>query len=205
MSLDALLAIVGLAALASVIVFLISRPGSKRRSEMNELLNRSSHRGRDAPIHSVFVSYRRADSADIVGRLYDHLAAEHGVNAVFKDVDSIIVGGDFRAQLEQSLNACRVFICVMGDQWAGPAGSTNRSIDDPKDFVRIEVETALRRGIPIIPTFVRGFSMPPKEFFPEALARLADRQGLALRSDPDFRGDVARLTSSVARHLEGDQ
>ena len=202
---DALLVTVGLVALASVIVFLISRPGGKSRGEMNELLSGSSRRGRDAPDHSVFLSYRRADTADIVGRLYDHLASTHGSNAVFKDVDSIIVGGDFRAQLEQSLNRCRVFICVMGDQWAGPAGSKSRSIDDPKDFVRIEVETALRRGIPIIPAFVRGFNMPPKEFFPESLTKLADRQGLALRPDPDFRNDVARLTSSVARHLEGDQ
>lgn len=204
MSLDVLLVTAGLIALACVMAFLMLRPGRKQRAEMSQLLTRSAHAAQ-APDHSIFISYRRSDSADIVGRLYEHLTSEHGRKAVFKDVDAMIPGGDFRVQLDQSLGACRVLICVMGDQWAGPVGSPSRKIDDANDFVRIEIETALRRGIPVIPVFVRGTAMPPPDFFPESLRGLAYRQGLALRPDPDFRNDAARLNSSVAAHLEGDR
>jgi TIR domain len=212
---DMLLVGAGLVALACVMAFLIVRPGRKRRAEIAVLLRRPLDSSSDGvkpraesqtdsslPIHSIFISYRRTDSRDIVERLYDHLKSELGRNAVFKDVDSIRAGGDFRTQIEASLEACRVFLCVMGDQWAGPTGSERRLIDNPNDFVRIEVETALRRDIAIIPVFVRGLHMPPPDFFPESLRNLAFRQGLPLRPDPDFHGDVARLLSNLAVHLE---
>jgi hypothetical protein len=199
-----------LVALACVMIFLIARPGRKHRAEMLTLMGRhlnsdgsiDAHRHQPAPDHSVFISYRRIDSADIVGRLYDHLTSELGSKAVFKDVDSIDLGRDFRAQLEISLNACRILLCVIGDQWAGPAGSSSRLIDNPEDFVRIEIETALRRNIPVIPVLVRSVRMPSREFFPASLQDVAFRQGLPLRPDPDFRNDVSRLVASIRPTLQ---
>ena len=210
---DLLLLAVGLVALACVLAFLIIRPGRKRLAEIAALLHRprqsssadtrsraDSQTASLLPDHSIFISYRRLDSRDIVERLYEHLTTDLGRNAVFKDVGSIRAGGDFRRQIESSLNACRVLLCVMGDQWAG-ASSEKRLIDNPDDFVRIEVETALRRDIPVIPIFIRGLRMPSPEFFPESLRSLAFRQGLPLRPDPDFHGDVALLISNLCIHL----
>jgi hypothetical protein len=200
---DILLVGAGLAALACVMTFLISRPGRRRRLEMESLLRRSKDAAKLVlPDHCVFISYRRADSAEIVERLYEHLTAQLGQQAVFKDVDSIRPGHDFRSQLDASLNACLIFLCVMGDQWASPAGAQSRRIDNSDDYVRIEVETALRRKIPLIPIFVRGTRMPSANFFPETLKDLAFLQGLSLRPDPDFRNDVARIVSSIVDHVE---
>jgi TIR domain len=216
---DILLVGAGLFALACVMAFLITRPGRTGRAEMATLLSpiRDSPSGTaktssvhqtwpdsTLPDHSVFISYRREDSAETAGRLYEHLTSSLGIKAVYKDVDSNEPGGDFRSQLEQSLNACQVFLCVMGDRWAGPAAD-GRSIDNPEDFVRIEVETALRRDIPTIPVFVRRTNMPAPDFFPQSLRDLAYRQGLPLRPDPDFRNDMKQLISSVTAQLEKRQ
>jgi TIR domain len=200
---DILLAGAGLISLACVMVLLARRPGRRRRLEMEALIGQSNDSARIAlPDHCVFISYRRADSAEIVERLYEHLTADLGQHAVFKDVDSLHPGVDFRTQLEDSLMACQVFLCVMGDQWAAPAGAQSRPIENPGDFVRIEVETALHRNIPLIPLFVRGLHMPAPDFFPAALRDLAYREGLPLRRDPDFRNDVARIIASIIRHVE---
>lgn len=218
---DMLLIGTGVAALACVMIFLTNRPGRGPRTEMAGWLWRGPGRKNEQiaslpsempeqdqptetlalPRHSVFISYRRMDSEHIVGRLYENLASCLGADTVFKDVDSLILGGDFRPQLEASLNACLVFLCVMGDQWAGPAGTQPRLIDDPDDFVRLEVETALRRNIPLIPVFVHGIRMPPADFFPASLHDLAYKQGTRLRPDPDFRTDLMRLIDSIKKHL----
>ena len=184
---DILLVGAGLAALACVMTFLISRPGRRRRLEMEALLRRSKDAAKLVmPDHCVFISYRRADFAEIVERLYEHLTAQLGQQAVFKDVDLIRPGHDFRSQLDASLNACLIFLCVMGDQWASPAGTQSRRIDNSDDYVRIEVETALRRKIPLIPIFVRGTRMPSANFFPETLEGLGIPAGTVLAAGPRF-------------------
>jgi hypothetical protein len=210
---DMILVAAGLFALACVMILLANRPGRRRRADVTTLLSWPSDTPSDGadwqvppglvlPKHCVFISYRRKDSGEIVERLYDHLSSSLGGEAVFKDVDSLHLGQDFRTQLETSLNACLVFLCVIGDRWAGTSNAPARSIDDPEDFVRIEVEAALRRNIPLIPVLVRGLTMPPADFFPSSLKDLAFRQGMALRSDPDFHRDVSRLLTSIVTHLE---
>jgi hypothetical protein len=204
MNVDVLLIGAGIAVLGCVMAFLMFRPGRRPRAAIDAMLHRSGP-NIQLPDHCIFISYRRSDSTDIVGRLYEHLTSRHGAKAVFKDVDTLVPGDDFRLQIEQSLKACRVFLCIMGDQWAGPLEGQARKIDNPGDFVRIEVETALRRGIPVIPVLVRGMSMPPADFFPDSLKELSYRHGLVLRSDPDFSHDAARLMTSIATHVEGCQ
>lgn len=206
---DIMLGIAALIGVAGVMFFLARMPGRTHRAAAFQLLTRptppdaaNDERPADKirlAEHSVFISYRKRDTVDVVGRLYDHLISELGENAVFKDVDSIRLGRDFREQLETSLNACRVFVCVIGEKWAGPNPDGKRSLDNPEDFLRIEVETALRRGIPLIPLLIGNMLIPAAETLPDSLKDLSYRQGLPLRPDPDFRNDVARLIATILK------
>ena len=86
----------------------------------------------------VFISYRRADSAAEAGRLYDRLVPKYGAENVFKDVDSIPLGVDFRKTLGESVGRCQVLLAVIGRHWlsiANPSGG--RRLDDSRDFVRL--------------------------------------------------------------------
>jgi uncharacterized membrane protein YeaQ/YmgE (transglycosylase-associated protein family) len=151
-----------------------------------------------APSGIIFLSYRRADSADISGRIYDRLLGAFDRIAVFKDVDSIPLGTDFKDYLDEKVSECNVLLAVIGDKWL-EAGDTSgkRHLDDPKDFVRIEIESALARNIPVIPLLVRGASMPSEEELPTGLKKLAFRNGTQIRSDPDFHRDMDRLISAL--------
>lgn len=149
-----------------------------------------------------FISYRRYDSADVVGRIYDRLVAEYGAKSIFKDVDAIPLGVDFRKAINEAINHCAVLLVVIGRDWLGVTDDqgTNR-LDDPRDFVRLEVEAALRNDIPIIPLLVRNAAMPLAEALPTTLQELAYRNGLQIRADPDFHQDMARLSQALKRYL----
>jgi formylglycine-generating enzyme required for sulfatase activity len=146
----------------------------------------------------VFISYRRDDSADVTGRIYDRLIQRYGRENVFKDVDNIPLGIDFRQVINDAVGRCQVLLAVIGRQWldaAGPSGG--RRLDDPRDFVRLEIEAALGRGIPVIPVLVGGTVMPGDELLPPSLQALAFRNAIAVRRDPDFHHDVDRLLNSL--------
>ena len=153
------------------------------------------------PASTIFVSYRRHDSSDVTGRIYDRLTQHFGKQSVFKDVDSIPLGVDFRQHLSDSVSQCDVLLAVIGRQWA--AGSAGRpGLDDARDFVRIEVEAALQRNIPVVPVLVQGASVPGEEELPETLRSLAYRNGIAVRPDPDFHQDMDRLIKGIEGHLK---
>ena len=136
---------------------------------------------------SIFISYRRDDSADITGRIYDRLVQHFSRDTVFKDVDSIPLGIDFRQHLESALSQCRVFLAVIGDRWAGTDAATGkRRIDDPYDHVRLELELALARNIPVIPVLVRNFSIPGSDKLPESHHSLAYRTATMYAPIPTF-------------------
>src|SRR5277367_2433845 len=104
---------------------------------------------------SIFLSYRRDDSRHQAGRLHDRLVAQFGSDQIFKDVDSIPMGLDFREVLTERVAGCEVFLAVIGDAWLSITGKSGaRRLDDPGDFVRIEIEAALSRNIPVIPVLV---------------------------------------------------
>lgn len=144
----------------------------------------------------IFLSYRRADSADISGRVYDRLIQEFGNHSVFKDVDSIPLGLDFRNVLDQMIAKSKILIVIIGPNWIGQDKATRR-IDDPTDFVRIEVSAALKRGIPVIPLLVHGTTMPHESELPDDLKALAYRNGTVVRPDPDFHHDINRVISGI--------
>jgi formylglycine-generating enzyme required for sulfatase activity len=147
---------------------------------------------------SIFVSYRREDSQHQTDRLCDYLGARFGAGQVFQDVDRMPLGLDFRRVLTEKVAACDVFLAVIGDAWLSVSGSSgSRRLDDPRDFVRIEIEAALKRDIPIIPVLVSNASVPHAEELPESLRELAYRHGIRIRPNPDFRHDVERLIRGI--------
>jgi len=142
----------------------------------------------------IFISYRRDDSAADSGRIYDRLEPKFGRNNVFKDVDTILLGVDFRHVLTDEVAKCDVMLVIIGRQWVNMADeSGQRRLDNPNDFVRIEIEAALARDIPVIPLLVEGAQMPQESDLPHSLALLAYRNGIAIRSDPYFHRDMDLL------------
>lgn len=130
---------------------------------------------------AIFISYRRDDAAHAAGRLYDELTKEFGRDSIFMDVDSIPPGVDFVEYLEQKVAACKIMLAVIGAGWIDAAGETgSRRLLNPSDFVHIEIEAALRRGIPVIPVLVDATVMPLAEQLPRPLSKLATRQALRL-------------------------
>lgn len=149
------------------------------------------------PPNSIFISYRRSDSNDVVGRIYDRLAQHFGRSVVFKDVDSIPLGVDFRTHLNQGVGNCRVLIAVIGSTWLTVQDAAGRRLDNPNDWVRAEIETALGRNIPVIPLLIGGARMPGAEELPESLQGLAYRNAAQARPDPDFHHDLDRLIRNL--------
>ena len=151
----------------------------------------------------IFISYRRSDSAHVAGRIYDRLVSEFGKENVFKDVDSIPLGVDFRDVLDKNLSSCTVFLTIIGVQWLNTKTSDGkRRIDDSDDFVRIEIESALQRKIPVIPVLVQGATIPANIELPIAIRSLAFRNAIPVRDDPDFHVDMDRLIRSIHKHHE---
>jgi hypothetical protein len=150
----------------------------------------------------IFISYRRSDSADIVGRIYDRLVQEFGRAAIFKDVDSIPLGIDFKGYLDRTLSECTVLLAIIGDRWIDATDADGkRRLEDPSDFVRIEIESALEQGIAVIPLLVRGAQMPDEEDLPAGLKKLVYRNGIPIRPDPDFHRDMDRLIAALEEYL----
>jgi flagellar biosynthesis GTPase FlhF len=146
----------------------------------------------------IFISYRRGDSAGFAGRIYDRVASRLNRERVFFDVDNIELGADFVRVLSGRVAECDALIVIIGKNWLSSTDEENRRrLDDPDDFVRIEIETALQRNIPVIPVLVDGAAMPRKENLPEALKPLARRQGLEI-SHPRFDSDSEQLTKALA-------
>jgi formylglycine-generating enzyme required for sulfatase activity len=151
----------------------------------------------------VFISYRRDDSADVTGRIYDRLVLRFGADSVFKDVDDIPHGADFRKVLGDAVGRCQVLLAVIGRHWLSIAGRSGvRRLDDPRDFVRLEIEAALRRDIPVIPVLVGDAEMPSDEQLPQPLQELAFRHAIPVRRDPDFHRDVERLLKCLDGWLQ---
>ena len=147
---------------------------------------------------SIFISYRRSDSADIAGRIYDRLLDEYGRASIFKDVDSIPLGTDFKEFLNRKVSECDFVLAIIGDHWLDARDDTGRRrLDDPQDFVRAEIESALEQDIPVIPLLVRGAQMPEAENLPASLRTLVYKNGIPIRPDPDFHRDMDRLISAL--------
>lgn len=150
----------------------------------------------------IAISYRREDSSPVTGRLFDRLQAEFGRRNVFMDFDSIPFGVDFRDKIKITLEKARVVVAVVGPNWMGNRDGKRR-IDDPRDFVRIEIAAALQRGIPVIPVLLDDTTMPDPEQLPEELRPFAFRNALALDTGVDFHHHADRLISGIHEIVHG--
>ncbi|MBN1810907.1 MAG: TIR domain-containing protein [Anaerolineae bacterium] len=141
----------------------------------------------------IFISYRHYDAAGYAGRIYDRLSSHYeDEDEVFIDT-RIKAGEDFVETIEKELNECRIQVVVIGRRWATIAdGEGNQRLDDPEDFVRWEVTTALDRKIRVIPVLVNDATMPTAKELPEPLKRLARRQALVI-TDKYFHENVDEL------------
>ena len=155
----------------------------------------------------VFLSYRRDDSAAAAGRLSDRLVAELGDGSVFMDVDGIALGADFVKRLTEEVACCDTLLAIIGPRWLEAIDEAgHRRLDDPNDFVRVEIAAALQRDIPVIPILLDGTRIPRADRLPEDLKHLARRNGLEVRQ-ASFHSDVGRLirelkTTEVATAIQ---
>src|ERR1044071_4431516 len=144
------------------------------------------------PFSGIFVSYRRDDAAGHAGRLVDRLVEHFGQDRIFMDIDAIEPGEDFVTKIENAVGSCDILIAVIGRNW-NSATSSGR-LDNPNDFVRLEIATALRRDIRVIPVLVQRASMPKPEDLPDDLDMFARRNAIEL-SDLRWQSDVDQLIS----------
>ena len=166
-----------------------------------EVERNAKEKGKSIRSPRIFISYRRADSTDVTGRIYDRLKEHFGKSAIFKDVDSIPPGVDFKEHLEKAVGKCKVFLVVIGDRWLEAKDEKRRNrLQDPDDFVRIEIESALKRNIMIIPLLVRGALMPAEVKLPSSLRKLVYRNAVSIRPDPDFHADIDRLIEAISNY-----
>jgi hypothetical protein len=148
----------------------------------------------------IFISYRRDDSSWAAGRLFDILSRHFASNQIFMDVD-LDAGIDFVEAIKESVASCGVLIAVIGGRWLISSDEDGkRRLDNPEDFVRIEIATALKRGIRVIPVLVEGVLMPRPADLPDDLKSLVRRQALRVTHER-FRADSQRLASAVKRAL----
>jgi len=149
----------------------------------------------------IFISYRREETAYPAGWLYDRLAARFADDQVFKDVDSIELGDDFVEVISSAVGSCDVLLALIGDRWLTITDEDGqRRLDDPNDFVRVEIEAALTRNVRVIPILVEGARMPRAAQLPPSLARLVRRQALELHP-ARFDFDTGRLLRVLERTL----
>jgi hypothetical protein len=152
------------------------------------------HNTRSGP---VFICYRRDDTSENAGRLYDNLVHAFGKEAVFFDIDSIPLGVDFIQYINTQISGCSAVIVMIGRNWLKAKDHAGRRrLDDPNDHVRIEIETALAQNIPVIPVLVQGASMPREHALPSEIRSLVRRNGIDL-SDTRWKGGVERLVKEL--------
>jgi hypothetical protein len=151
----------------------------------------------------IAISYRRDDSIDITGRIADRLAVHFGREAVFRDIDNIPPGVDFRRHIEGILGASDVILAIVGPHWMGRRANQNR-LADPADPVRVEIETTLKKSRSVIPVLISRAAMPSAEQLPESLRDFAYRNAVSIDSGQNFENDVKRLIRSLEQMLEVD-
>lgn len=147
----------------------------------------------------IFISYRRADTGDVAGRIHEHLVNAFGKDQVFQDVDDIPTGVDFPEHLDKELSETDVVLVLIGRVWASIKDDAgNQRLKAPNDFVRIEVERALSdENIIIMPVLINDTGMPSTDDIPNSIADVTRINAAIVRRNPDFENDMQRLISEI--------
>lgn len=143
---------------------------------------------------NIFISYRRKESADFVGRLFDRLSGYFGPDSIAMDVDTLLSGMDYREEISKIISKCQVFLAVIGPQWTSLTDEAGqRRLDNPDDQLRIEVATALQRGTTVIPILIHGARLPSPEELPADIRALAKAEPIEIQSGLPFNTDVQKF------------
>ncbi len=147
---------------------------------------------------AIFICYRRyGEGSGYGGRVADRLVRHFGAGQCFRDVENIEAGVDFVESITRAVDSCEVLVVVIGPDWATQEGSDAKPrIEDPQDFVRLEVATALRRNIRVVPALVGGAQLPTEAQLPEDLRALPRRQAHEL-TDSRWDYDTDRLIATI--------
>jgi hypothetical protein len=149
----------------------------------------------------IFINYRRDDAAGAAGRLHDHLARSFPRGDLLMDVDAIEPGFDFVKQLETQVSQCDALLALIGPHWSAAEDEQGRRrLEDETDYVRIEIASALKRGIPVIPVLLDGTPMPSQSELPDDLKSLTRRQALELRHTR-FAVDADAIVTALKHRL----
>jgi len=156
---------------------------------------------------AVFINYRREETSGEARALFNDLVARLGENSVFMDVDNIGLGRDFRQVIQQRLASCELMLALIGKNWVGTKNqSGRRRLDDTGDFVRLEIEAALKRNIPVTPVLLQGAQMPSVDELPESVRDFAYRNGFEIshnRWESDVQEMIKRLGLGAPRSGKG--
>lgn len=150
---------------------------------------------------AIFISYRRDDTEGEAGRLFDDLTRAFGEKSVFMDVTDIKPGLDFRKVIDDNVASCGVLLAVIGPAWANITNSSGeRRLDDPNDFVRLEIASALARDIAVIPVLVHSAQMPHPDQLPDNLKDLAYRNSVEI-THTRWNSDVQLLIEALGQYV----
>ncbi len=151
----------------------------------------------------IFISYRRSDDLTMTGRIYDRLCSIFGEDCVFKDMEDIPAGADFRQVLDNAIASADVVLVIIGQKWLNVTNASGqRRLDEPNDFVRAEIESALNHTeVLLIPTLIDGAVIPGADQLPPSIQDLAYRNAVAVRVDPDFSRDIQALEENIKAHF----
>lgn len=149
----------------------------------------------------IFISYRRSDTAGHAGRIYDYLKNYFGGGRVFYDVDTIKPGINFEQKINSELDQSGVVLVLIGKQWLDAKDAAgNRRLDDPQDYVRLEVETALNKNVTVIPVLLQGAEIPSAKALPQNLYDLSRRNAIRL-DDEQWSSDFKLLAATLKNAL----
>jgi hypothetical protein len=148
----------------------------------------------------ICLSYRRADSGAIVGRIYDRLVGRYGAEAVFMDVSGIPYGADFRDHIQTVFRDAKVLIAVIGPTWLGQKEKRAR-IHEKVDPVRVEIHTALSQQILVLPVLIDNATMPSSDDLPRDIKEFAFRNAMRIDSGVDFPFHIDRLLTLIDQAL----
>jgi len=147
---------------------------------------------------AIFISYRRTDNAHAAHRLYEFLTDQFGPGSTFIDLDNIAPGADFVRSIDDAIARSRVLLAIIGPNWLHAHNESGaRRLDDPGDFVRLEIERALRSHVRVIPVLADA-TMPAPSQLPPSLQELSRLNALLLRLE-SFRADCDHLADQLKR------
>ena len=161
-----------------------------------EPISRQARRNRTA--RKIFISYRRSDSEQIAGRIFDRLAARYGAGDVFFDTDAIPAAVDFREHVTAALRDSAAVVAIIGPRWQRRRGFFDRVLGkQPEDHVQTEVELAIANGVPLLPLLIGGATMPDGEQLPTSLRDLSRANATVVRAGRDFHKDIDQVIGLI--------